>query len=176
MRSNLRWAITACALGLAAPMYAAPDGAAPAATAAPHASARPTAAPALALSGAGLHTTDIERALRFYQDGLGMVELRRLKTAELEEAILGFGAGSTSPSILLLKPRAAAPVAVSTADHQNKIVLEVADAEALAARLKAAGFKPGPINYNATHGVKVFWVSDPDGHRFEIVQRTRSTS
>lgn len=129
---------------------------------------------ALSIGGTGLLTADIERAVRFYREGLGMVEMRRFQTAEMDEVIMGFGAGSTSPPIFLLKPRDPAKAATIPAVHRDKMILGVKDAAALVARLKASGYSPGEIQDDAAHGVKVFWVSSPDGHRFEIVERRAS--
>lgn len=167
MRDKVRMAIMAAGFALAAPACAAPQvsGQAPA----------KQAAPTIAIAGAGLRTTDLERAVRFYRDGLGLAEVARFQTTEMDEAIMGFGPGSTSPPIFLLQRRDGVKEPLRAGERQDKIILAVADAEALAGRLKAAGYAPGKIKHDAAHGVKVFWVSDPDGHRFEVTERTRQT-
>lgn len=53
--------------------------------------------PTIAMAGAGLCAADLERAVRFFHDGLGMIEVARFQTAEKGEVIMGFGPGSTSP-------------------------------------------------------------------------------
>lgn len=141
---------------------------------APPAPAAPQGRVALSMGGTGLMVADIERAVRFYRDGLGMVEMRRFQTAEMDEVIMGFGAGSTSPPIFLLKPRDPAKATTVPAVHRDKTILGTTGAAVLVARLKAAGYSPGEIKDDTAHGVKVFWVSSPDGHRFEIVERTAS--
>ena len=172
MRNMASVTIGAWLFALTTPALAAPQDARPAPAGT---SAAPTerSAPTIAMGGAGLGTADLERAVRFYRDGLGMVEIRRLQTAQVDEAIMGFGAGSTSPPIFLLQRRNGVQEPLPAGERQDKIILFVADAAALAARLKAAGYAPGEIKHDAAHGVKVFWVSDPDGHRFEVTERTR---
>jgi catechol 2,3-dioxygenase-like lactoylglutathione lyase family enzyme len=172
MRKMTSVTMGAWLFALPAPALAAPEDALPAPSGSQAARADKRA-PRIAMAGAGLRTTDLERAVRFYRDGLGMVEIRRFQTAEMDEAIMGFGAGSPSPPIFLLQRRDGVKEPLPAGERQDKIILAVADAAVLAARLKAADYAPGEIKHDASHGVKVFWVSDPDGHRFEVTERTR---
>jgi catechol 2,3-dioxygenase-like lactoylglutathione lyase family enzyme len=55
--------------------------------------------------------------------------------------------------------------------RKDKLMLAVSDAFAAFQRLKAAGYAPGEIHEDARSGTKSFWISDPDGHRFEIIAR-----
>ena len=57
-------------------------------------------------------------------------------------------------------------------DHGNsemKIVLAVSDVSALAARLRAAGYAAGEIKASGPY--KLLSAEDPDGYKYEIVQR-----
>jgi catechol 2,3-dioxygenase-like lactoylglutathione lyase family enzyme len=45
-------------------------------------------------------------------------------------------------------------------------MLSVADAKAVEARLRSAGFAPTVPNAR-----NIFFVTDPDGYRYEIIQR-----
>jgi catechol 2,3-dioxygenase-like lactoylglutathione lyase family enzyme len=140
---------------------------------APLSAQAPGAAPTVGMMGTGVHASDLDRSIKFYRDGLGMVELRHLVLGATDEVIMGFSQSPSPPMLFLLHRRdtsgAPQPAVV---DPQEKIVLTVINAEALVARLKAAGYSPGPINGNPQQGVKVFWVSDPDGHRLEVTERT----
>jgi catechol 2,3-dioxygenase-like lactoylglutathione lyase family enzyme len=48
----------------------------------------------------------------------------------------------------------------------SRVMLSVADAAAVASRLKAAGYAPG-----APNAAGIFFVKDPDGYSYEIMQR-----
>lgn len=139
------------------------------ASAAPQA---PAQAPASAMMGTGLRSTDLDRSTRFYTEGLGLTVAGTHQTGMYDEVVLGFGGSRTPPFILLLKFRSGkTPPARITEGAPEKVILTVADADALAARLKAAGYAPSAVQHNATAKVKQFFVSDPDGNRFEITER-----
>jgi catechol 2,3-dioxygenase-like lactoylglutathione lyase family enzyme len=133
----------------------------------------PAPPPSVSLMGAGYHTADLDRALRFWTGGLGMVEMIRLDLGELVEVILGFGGPSQGPVVLLLarKDGATEQLVVSGKD---KLVLTVSDAAALRARLLATGAAPTDIHVHKASGTSVFFVNDPDGHRLEITQPPRA--
>jgi len=133
-------------------------------------------APGISMMGTGLRSTDLDRSIRFYTEGLGLTVAGTHQTDMYEEAIFGFGESRNPPLILLLKFRSGkAPPPRTTEGAPEKIILAVADADALAARLKAAGYAPSDVRSSQTAGVKQFFVSDPDGNRFEITQRTART-
>jgi catechol 2,3-dioxygenase-like lactoylglutathione lyase family enzyme len=131
--------------------------------------------PATMLMGVGFATADLNRTLHFYRDGIGMVELTRLPLGEVVEVILGFDRGSKSPPNIMLLGRAdGKPLAGAGGAAGDKTVLSVSDVAAVSARLTAAGFAPAPIRANPAMDVSNFFVTDPDGHRLEIVQLGRS--
>lgn len=138
--------------------------------------AQPAASPPLEISlmGAGLRTNDLDAAIRFWRDGLGLVEIHRIEPGDVVEVIMGFGGESRPPMLLLLARKDGVPEDLVPAEkRKDKLVLSVSDAEAVRAKLAAAGYAPGEIHVHEASGTKVFWVSDPDGHRLEITQPPR---
>lgn len=134
-------AVTALGTGLvvlAARAFGAPDPARRAAAA--QTAATEKGNPLIAISGTGLRTADLERAVRFYRDGLGLVEIRRFQTARWTRR--SWGSVPARPrrrsSCSSRDPKAP----TSTAAPQDKIILAFADVTALAARLKAAATLP----------------------------------
>lgn len=127
---------------------------------------------ALTMMGTGLRVADLTLSLRFFRDGLGMREVARFSSSEFDEVVLSFGEGSNAPPIFLLQPR---DRKAKTVRHPivkgDKIILAVADISLMVGRLAAMGYAPGPISRDAASGVQQTFVADPDGHRFEIVQR-----
>ena len=93
---------------------------------------------------AGVTVSDMDAALRFYRDGLG-----------LEVLSDGSASGATA------------------AGH---FCLFVDDAEAMLAKLTAAGFRSRAgevvtINRGAHAGAKAVYMIDPDGYHVELYQR-----
>lgn len=121
--------------------------------------------------GPALRSSDLERSTRFYEQGLGMHVLRTIRMGSATEVILGFGGDIGQPVILLDKDDA--PGKSPAIEHGNadgRIMLRVDDADALSARLTAAGYVPDAMHADPAHQRKVFWATDPDGYRFEITQ------
>ena len=118
-----------------------------------------------------LRVGDLERSIKFYTAGLGMVVATTLNMSSTTEVIFAFGGGRTQPVILLYKddtPGKSPPI-----DHGNgfgRVMLRVPDAIALAARLSAAGYSIGEMHANSANHMKVFWVADPDGYKYEITE------
>lgn len=133
-----------------------------------------TQAPAsvhVSMIGRALRSSDLDRSIKFYEQGLGMQTLRKIKMGSATEVILGFGSDPGQPMILLLKNDA--PGESPAIEHGNgfaRIVLRVDDADALSARLSAAGYQPDEMHSDPVHHRKVFWATDPDGYRYEIAQ------
>lgn len=119
------------------------------------------------IAGPVLMVTDLERALKFYGDGLGLVTGRRLPANPGPGATVTAHAGSTAPFLLLRQqgadPKKSAPI--QQGNGLSRIMLVVPDSAAVAARLDSMGYAHTPLNDG-----KVFFVSDPDGYRFEIIQ------
>ena len=121
------------------------------------------------IAGQVLMVTDLERSLRFYQRGLGLVVGTKLPGNPGPGATIITRAASRTPFLLLrqqtedegrLSP-------VQPGNSLNRLMLVVADSDAVAARLDGEGYTHTPINDR-----KIFFVSDPDGYRLEIMQRS----
>jgi catechol 2,3-dioxygenase-like lactoylglutathione lyase family enzyme len=130
--------------------------------------AAPSATTDLRIAGPVLMVADLERSLRFYTEGLGMEVGSRLGGNPGPGATLVGSNRERSPFILLRQrdrvARADPPVEVG--QGLSRIMVTVADAKAVAARLKSAGYEPGTPN-----GRNIFFVTDPDGYRFEVMQK-----
>lgn len=141
---------------------------------------------------------DLDRALSFYRDGLGLREhfritfreLRELKRAAAEpgsphgdsEAVLTYiDEHLDDPWLLYLE---IAPLqflelfpAIDPAqlgdplgnDSHAHFCLQVDDIDAAAAEAARRGLDPGPVSWGPDHSAQ-FWLTDPDGHRIELMQ------
>ena len=119
-----------------------------------------------------LPAEDLEAVSRFYQDTLGMREVRRLGTPT-REVVLGFGAtpeaaaADTSARIQLIK-YATPPVAY---DHSN-MALDVPDTAALVPKMVARGGTVVRPPREATISGRLYVLAllkDPAGNIFELV-------
>lgn len=156
------------AIGLATvPVGAQPSTASPSVGEPAHSSVAGTAR--IGLMGPAVRVTDIEASLRFYRDGLGMTVLHQLTFDDVQEVILAFGAEPSPPFLFLLHH--SGDVGESGQGSGEKIVLTVSDAAAVSAQLVAAGFAPDPIRGHGNNGTVLFWATDPNGQRFEIIER-----
>ncbi len=128
--------------------------------------------PQLSMMGTGLRVADLARSLRFFKDGLGMREIGRFAMAEFDEIVLAFGEGSNAPPIFLLQARGEnASVEPHPLVKGDKIILSVSDIAAVVRRLAELGYAADPIARDQRSGIQQTFVADPDGHRFELVQR-----
>lgn len=131
----------------------------------------PAPAPAGSLIGPALHVGDLQRALRFYVDGMGMKIGIQMGPPERQETILTFGGDPSSPGIILLADtRPGAHPAIEHGHGYDRTVLRMADLDAASARLAAAGFVPGAIR-DVAKGYRMMIVTDGDGYRYELVER-----
>lgn len=126
----------------------------------------------LAMTGIGLRVADLTRSLRFFRDGLGLREVTRFSTGEFDEIVLSIGDDRAAPPIFLLQSRdKAAKLNPREAAKGDKIILAVSDIAVLVRRLADLGYRPGSISRDAASGIEQTFVADPDGHRFEIIQK-----
>lgn len=120
--------------------------------------------------GPVLLVSDLELSLRFYTGGLGLTVFRRLPPGPGPGAVL-VAQGTTPPPHILIRQAADAPARAGSLElgaGLSRIMLAVADSSAVAERLRAAGYHPTPLN-----GAKIFFVTDPDGYRYEVIQVAR---
>jgi len=124
-----------------------------------------------------LRVADLERALEFYQDALGMRELRRetFPDGRFTLVFLGYGTGVNTPMIELTwnwDPQDYEP-----GTGYGHIALAVHDIYATCAMLRAKGVRilrdPGPMTFAPDEtGTReeIAFVQDPDGYRVELIQ------
>jgi catechol 2,3-dioxygenase-like lactoylglutathione lyase family enzyme len=119
------------------------------------------------ISGPVLMVTDLERSLKFYTEGLGMIVASRLSGNPGPGAVV-VGPGHRPTPFILLRQRsreATGSPPIEIGKGLSRIMLNVPDAVAAAAKLKAAGFEVPPPNERG-----IFFVTDPDGYRYEVMQ------
>ena len=121
------------------------------------------------LMGAALRSTDLDRSIKYYETGLGMVVTGKLVNGTVTEVFLGFEGRENQPGLVIF--RDSTPGKSPTVDHGNaasRVLLRMPDVAAIAARLTAAGYEAGEVHGNGN--VKVLMIKDPDGHSFELAQ------
>jgi lactoylglutathione lyase len=121
------------------------------------------------IAGPVLMVTDLERSLKFYAEGLGFAVGARLPGNPGPGVTVTARPGSLAPFLLLRQqePDAAKSTPIEQGNGFSRIMLVAADSQVVAARLDAAGYAHTPVNEH-----KVFFVSDPDGYRLEVLQRS----
>jgi catechol 2,3-dioxygenase-like lactoylglutathione lyase family enzyme len=123
----------------------------------------------------GLLVSDVQRALRFYVDALGLTEVPRPPTFDTPGAWLQVGSqqlhliGETEPGrAAAMTPRYDhAEVVIGYGTH---LALQVDDLDAALERAAAAGVHPPGEVFARGDGVKRVFVCDPDGHVIELMQ------
>lgn len=126
--------------------------------------------PTAKILGTGLRVSDLDRSLRFYTDVLGMTVAARLPHGTLTEVMLTFGGAPGGPSLILLHdtaPGKAPPLTLG--NGFDKVVLDMPDLAAIIARMRGADLPVGEAH--GSMGVKVLFVTDPDGYRYELIER-----
>lgn len=124
--------------------------------------------PSQNIVGPALYVTDSARSIRFYTEGLGMIVRMRFGTAERPDVVVGFGMNPTDAGIMLITDKQGPVRPIAHAHGFDRIAVRLPGLEAVASRLKAAGFEPGEIKL--VHGfVRMMMVTDPDGYRIELI-------
>jgi catechol 2,3-dioxygenase-like lactoylglutathione lyase family enzyme len=135
----------------------------------PGTAAAQTPAPAAApqIAGPVLMVTDLERSIRFYTEGLGLQVTSRLPGKPGPGAILTAPGTARTPFILLRQrsPEVRSAPPLTLGEGLSRIMIRVPDAAQAAARLRDAGYSVPDLA-----GKPIFFVSDPDGYRYEIMQ------
>jgi catechol 2,3-dioxygenase-like lactoylglutathione lyase family enzyme len=122
-----------------------------------------------ALMGATLRSTDLDRSIKYYTTGLGMVVTGRLVNGSVTEVFLGFEGKERQPGIILY--RDATPGKSPPVDHGNaasRVLLRMPDVASIVSRLTTAGYEAGQILENGN--VRILMIKDPDGYSFELAQ------
>jgi catechol 2,3-dioxygenase-like lactoylglutathione lyase family enzyme len=125
---------------------------------------------ALRIAGPVLMVNDLDRSLRFYTEGLGMAVGSRLPGKPGPGVTVVALGGERFPFILLRQrgPEARSTPAIEMGAGLSRIMVTVANARAVEARLKAAGYSPSTPNSR-----NIFFVNDPDGYRYEVMEISR---
>ena len=140
----------------------------------------------------GVVVSDINKSVKFYTDAIGLREAESFSVAAdyaadagltdkrpLSVRVLVLGDGDTATKLKLMQiPGAKSKSSDNQFIHSQLgyryLTIFVADADAAAARLKAAGVKPlgkGPLPLPAgfPEGMRLSVVRDPDGNLIELI-------
>jgi catechol 2,3-dioxygenase-like lactoylglutathione lyase family enzyme len=134
--------------------------------------ATPSQDPGPVMMGAAMRSSDLDRSIKYYTSGLGMVVTGRLANGPSTEVFLAFEGREREPGLIIFKdvaPGKSPPVEHGNAAH--RVVFRIPDVSAIAARLTAAGYEAGEVHENGN--VKILMIKDPDGYAFELVQLPR---
>jgi lactoylglutathione lyase len=120
-----------------------------------------------------LRVGDLQRSIDFYTRVLGMTLLRTTERPEQKYslAFVGYGTNPDHAEIELTYNHGVSQYELGTA--YGHIALGVEDAYAACEKIRAAGGKitrePGPVQGGST---VIAFVTDPDGYKIELIQRT----
>ncbi len=125
-----------------------------------------------AFSHVALNLCDMERALKFYVDALGMQKMGEIRREDGSDWIINLDCGGGSRLELFyggVKDRPI-PYAGDQIGYHHWCALH-SNLDALARRLHAAGAIPADKNPVVTkNGGRNLWIDDPEGNALEIVQ------
>jgi len=119
-----------------------------------------------------LRVGDLQRAIDFYTQALGMQLLRvtRRPEQQYDLAFVGFGNNPDHAEIELTYNYGVTTYDMGTA--YGHIALGVADVYATCEKIRAAGGRitrePGPVKGGDT---VIAFVQDPDGYKIELIER-----
>ncbi len=130
-----------------------------------------------------VRVSDLERALGFYRDGLGLQPLFDVRldgpgldavtgTPGARGRMIGLlvpGAGKVSIELIYFEHPSLSPPPEGRFTGWSNISISVADIDATHAAFLARGLAPHspPVEVG---GVRMFFVTDPDGARIEIIE------
>jgi len=123
-----------------------------------------------------LRVGDLDRSLAFYNDVLGMRELRRqdFPDGRFTLAFVGY-ASEAEGAVLELTHNWDTP-AYDLGNGFGHVALEVNDAYAACAQIKGRGGKvvreAGPMKHGTT---VIAFIEDPDGYKIELIQTKSNT-
>lgn len=127
------------------------------------------------LDHGGLLVSDVERAVRFYSDALGLPQVPRPPTFDTPGAWLQVGdqqlhlIGETEPGRARAMHPGYDPAEIAIG-YGNHVALVVDDLDAALARAAGHGVQPGGPVIARGDGVKRAFVTDPDGNIIELMQ------
>jgi catechol 2,3-dioxygenase-like lactoylglutathione lyase family enzyme len=128
------------------------------------------------LDHGGLLVSDVERAVRFYTDALGLERLPRPSTFDTPGAWLKVGEhhqihliGETDEGRAREMNPGYDPAEIAIG-YGNHLALVVEDLDAVLARARAAGVEPGGEIIARGDGVRRTFVTDPDRNIIELME------
>jgi len=119
-----------------------------------------------------LRVGDLDRSLAFYTEVLGMQLLRRQDYPEGQFTLAFVGYGSESEEAVIELTHNWDTPAYDLGNGFGHVALEVEDAYAACAAIKARGGKvvreAGPMKHGTT---VIAFAEDPDGYKIELIQK-----
>ena len=119
-----------------------------------------------------LRVVDLDRAIAFYTEILGMQLLRRTDYPEGRFTLAFVGYGSEDKEAVLELTHNWDTTSYELGNAYGHIALAVPDAAAACAEIKARGGRvvreAGPMKHGKTI---IAFVEDPDGYKVELIQR-----
>jgi lactoylglutathione lyase len=119
-----------------------------------------------------LRVGNLERALSFYQDVLGMKLLRKTEYPEGRFTLAFVGYGEESAHTVLELTYNWDTPAYNIGQGFGHLAIEVDDAYAMCAEVKRKGGKitreAGPMKHGTT---VIAFAEDPDGYKIELIQK-----
>ncbi len=115
----------------------------------------------------GIRVNDLDLAVDFYT-AVGYLEVGRVRPDEDCTLVVLRLPDEDAASLELVHRPAEGPVAVGSLDH---LAVQVDDLAAARADLARRGVTCGPTETpGGSDGPQIAWITDPDGHRIELVQ------
>jgi lactoylglutathione lyase len=118
-----------------------------------------------------IRVMDLERSMRFYQDGFGMAESYRL---DFPSFTLVYLREPESGSEIELTLNKGTDTPYTHGTGYGHVAFVVDGIEAFRERLAALGLAPGDVK-SLSHGDQVkarfFFITDPDGYKVEVISR-----
>ncbi|MBM7067007.1 lactoylglutathione lyase [Actibacterium sp. 188UL27-1] len=125
-----------------------------------------------------LRVRDLDRSLKFYQDALGMYEMRRETFPEGKFTLVFIGYGDAASDAVIELTYNWDDNDYELGNAYGHIALEVDDIYAMEKHLKSLGVhvvRPaGPMTFAPEEtGVKevISFIEDPDGYRIEFIEK-----
>ncbi len=129
------------------------------------------------LDHGSLLVSDVERSLRFYTGALGLEQVPRPPTFDTPGAWLAVGeqqqlhlVGETEPGRTRELHPAYDPAEIAIG-YGNHLAFAVDDLDAALERARGHGVEPAGEVFARGDGVRRTFVTDPDGHVIELMQK-----
>ena len=125
-----------------------------------------------------LRVSDLEQSLKFYQDALGMYEMRRETFPDGKFTLVFIGYGDAASDAVIELTYNWGETSYDLGNAYGHVALEVDDIYAMEQHLVAHGAKvtrpAGPMTFAPQEtGQKelIAFIEDPDGYRIELIEK-----